>query len=127
MLREHAGSIGLGIAGFTWLTAAASFTIAEGGRDHVHSFADGLWWSAATITTVGYGDIYPVTPAGRLIGGFTMVVGISIGIVVGRPAVTVTRSSSAASSTGASAARASAAPASSAQIAHVRLRAPRAG
>jgi voltage-gated potassium channel len=31
----------------------------------------------STITTVGYGDIYPVTTAGRIIGGFTMVIGIS--------------------------------------------------
>jgi voltage-gated potassium channel len=36
-----------------------------------------LWWAAATITTVGYGDIYPVTPAGRIIAVFTMIVGIS--------------------------------------------------
>ena len=42
-----------------------------------HSFFDALWWSLATITTVGYGDIYPVTTAGRIIGGFTMIVGIS--------------------------------------------------
>ena len=39
--------------------------------------ADGRWWAAATITTVGYGDVYPVTPVGRLVGGFTKVVGIS--------------------------------------------------
>jgi voltage-gated potassium channel len=36
-----------------------------------------LWWSASTITTVGYGDVYPVTFAGPVIGVFTMVVGVS--------------------------------------------------
>lgn len=77
LLREHAAGLALGIAGFTWLLSAAAFTVAENGQERAHSFADGLWWSAATITTVGYGDIYPVTPVGRLIGGFTMVVGIS--------------------------------------------------
>ena len=68
----------------TWLTSAAAFTLAEdvgdGGR--VHSFFDALWWSTATITTVGYGDVYPVSAAGRIIGGFTMVVGISTFAVV---------------------------------------------
>ena len=48
----------------------------------VHSFGDALWWSAATITTVGYGDIYPVTFVGRIIGVITMVVGISTFAVV---------------------------------------------
>ena len=46
------------------------------------SFFDALWWSAATITTVGYGDIYPVTAAGRIIAVFTMVVGVSTLAVV---------------------------------------------
>jgi voltage-gated potassium channel len=79
MLREHAASIALGLAGLTWLTAAAAFTVAEdvGVNGRVHSFFDALWWSVSTITTVGYGDIYPVTTAGRIIGGFTMIVGIS--------------------------------------------------
>lgn len=78
LLKEHAGALALGLAGFTWLMSAAAFTIAENGRrDVALSFADGLWWAAATITTVGYGDVYPVTPVGRIIGGFTMVVGIS--------------------------------------------------
>jgi voltage-gated potassium channel len=35
-----------------------------------------MWWSIATLTTVGYGDIYPVTPAGRLIGSVVAVLGI---------------------------------------------------
>ena len=77
MLREHAAGLALGSAGFTWLFSAAAFTIAEGGSERTHSFADALWWSAATITTVGYGDIFPVTPVGRIVGVFTMVMGIS--------------------------------------------------
>lgn len=77
MLREHAAGLALGSAGFTWLFSAASFTIAERGGERPHSFSDALWWAASTITTVGYGDIYPVTPVGRIIGVFTMVVGIS--------------------------------------------------
>lgn len=33
---------------------------------------EGLWWASTTITTVGSGDVYPVTTAGRLVGVDTM-------------------------------------------------------
>jgi voltage-gated potassium channel len=72
------------MAGMTWLTSAVAFTLAEdvGVHGRVHSFFDALWWSTETITTVGYGDVAPVTAAGRLVGGVTMVVGISTFAVV---------------------------------------------
>jgi len=38
---------------------------------------DALWWAASTVTTVGYGDVVPVTTAGRLVGGALMFVGIA--------------------------------------------------
>ena len=99
ILRRRAASFALGLAGMTWITSAAAFTLAEdvgdGGR--VHSFFDALWWSSSTITTVGYGDIYPVTAAGRIVGTFTMVVGIStFAIVTARIAAFLARDDSAA-------------------------------
>jgi voltage-gated potassium channel len=39
---------------------------------------DALWWSFVTITTVGYGDQYPVTTLGRLVGVFVMFAGVGI-------------------------------------------------
>lgn len=82
--KEKAASVAFGLAGLTLITSAVGFTIAEdvGDGRRIQSFFDALWWSAATITTVGYGDIYPVTAAGRVIAVFTMVVGISTLAVV---------------------------------------------
>ena len=39
---------------------------------------DSLWWAVATFTTVGYGDIYPVTPAGRFLGAVIGLLGIGL-------------------------------------------------
>jgi voltage-gated potassium channel len=44
---------------------------------NIRTFGDALWWSAATVTTVGYGDHFPVTTQGRFIAVALMVVGIA--------------------------------------------------
>jgi len=84
LIRRHAARFALSFAGFTLLTSATAFTLAEdvGQNGRVHSYFDALWWSASTMTTVGYGDIYPITVAGRLIAIVTMVVGISAASIV---------------------------------------------
>jgi voltage-gated potassium channel len=38
----------------------------------------GLWWAVATLTTVGYGDIYPVTAFGRFLGAVTALLGVGL-------------------------------------------------
>ena len=43
-----------------------------------HSVAEGLWWSLVTLTTVGYGDISPVTVEGRITGAALMLSGIAV-------------------------------------------------
>lgn len=84
LLRDRAATLAFGLAGFTCITSAVAFTMAEdvGANGRIHSFFDALWWSASTITTVGYGDVYPVTAVGRIIAIFTMLVGISTLAVV---------------------------------------------
>lgn len=50
----------------------------------IQSIDIAVWWGWVTSTTVGYGDFYPVTPAGRILGALTMVFGIALtGIVTG--------------------------------------------
>ena len=49
----------------------------EAQPDKFRSIPDALWWGVATITTVGYGDVYPVTTLGKLIGGCLAVFGIA--------------------------------------------------
>src|SRR4051812_24962679 len=45
---------------------------------NIKTGGDAFWWAFVTITTVGYGDRYPVTGGGRLVGMITMAVGIGI-------------------------------------------------
>lgn len=84
LLKRHAASFAFGLSGLTWISSAVAFTIVEDiGKDgRFDSFFDALWWSACTITTVGYGDIYPATPAGRVVAVLTMIVGVSTLAVV---------------------------------------------
>jgi len=42
------------------------------------TFGDALWWAITTITTVGYGDMYPVTPLGRMVAAALMMSGIAV-------------------------------------------------
>jgi voltage-gated potassium channel len=45
---------------------------------NITTFGDALWWGTTTITTVGYGDRYPTTGAGRLVGFGLMLAGIAL-------------------------------------------------
>ena len=45
-------------------------------RANIQTPGDALWWAMTTITTVGYGDRYPVTPEGRVVAAMLMTVGV---------------------------------------------------
>ena len=48
------------------------------------TLGDGLWWSIVTLTTVGYGDKFPITTEGKILGAAVMLVGLSFyGLVAG--------------------------------------------
>jgi voltage-gated potassium channel len=45
-------------------------------HSNIHTIGDALWWSAVTVTTVGYGDFYPVTTEGRITACLLMGTGL---------------------------------------------------
>lgn len=50
----------------------------------IRTFGDSVWWACSAITTVGYGDVTPVTPLGRLFAVFLMACGLALlGAVTG--------------------------------------------
>lgn len=51
------------------------------------NIGDGMWWAIVTFTTVGYGDIYPITPIGRLLSAFISLIGIAM---IARPTGIIT-------------------------------------
>ena len=61
-------------------TSAVSVLEAERYADgaNITSFPDAFWWAIASVTTVGYGDRFPVTDDGRFIATMLMVVGIGL-------------------------------------------------
>ena len=46
--------------------------------DAFSSIPDAMWWGVTTLTTVGYGDIYPITPLGKFLGAIISLLGIGI-------------------------------------------------
>lgn len=67
-VKNWLGRILLGIGGYLLLLLA--LTAAESGDPDasIQSFSDALWYSIVTLSTVGYGDLYPVTALGKIIG-----------------------------------------------------------
>jgi voltage-gated potassium channel len=52
--------------------------VERGDGANIRTASDAVWWSFATVTTVGYGDRYPVTNEGRIIAGALMVSGVGL-------------------------------------------------
>jgi len=58
--------------------ASIYYAEAQSPDSNIGSAGDAIWWGQVTITTVGYGDRFPVTPQGRAIGVFLLFAGIGL-------------------------------------------------
>lgn len=83
--RNRAGSDGSAswivwpTALIVWLGAAEGFWMVERGHNaNIHTFGDALYLAFITVSTVGYGDIRPVTPEGKVIAGALVFVGLGL-------------------------------------------------
>lgn len=76
--ERHALLACLVILGSTILISAGMLYVAEHNEqpDKFGSIPEAMWWAVATVTTVGYGDVVPVTTAGRIVGAVTMIAGL---------------------------------------------------
>ncbi len=64
--------------GLVLIVATLVMSAERGHNSDLDSFPDALWWSVATVTTVGYGDVVPVTQAGRAFAYVLMIGGIGL-------------------------------------------------
>ncbi len=108
---DHIPPVRRGLAGLKraldWRTlgplavAASSVTIVgallvwlaeRSANEALHEFSEALWWAIVTVTTVGYGDITPVTPMGRFVAVLLMVTGIgTIGMLASQVSAAIIR------------------------------------
>ena len=61
-----------------FMSSVIFYQIEKDANANISNFLDAVWWSFATVTTVGYGDITPVTVSGRIIGICLMIGGTGL-------------------------------------------------
>lgn len=64
--------------GIVFIFATIMYFIERGHNPKIESFLDAVWWSFSTTTTIGYGDIVPVTSFGKIVGIGLMLIGVAI-------------------------------------------------
>lgn len=78
--RSYELWLSVGIAGLLLVVSSTLLYLveAEAQPEAFGSIPRAMWWSLATLTTVGYGDVVPVTPLGRIFAAFTAITGIGL-------------------------------------------------
>jgi ion channel len=88
--RQHRADSALAVIAFLIIVAAQFGGIAvilaerTNAEANIKTASDAIWWAAVTIGTLGYGDRYPITDPGRIVGLAVMIIGVALlGVLTG--------------------------------------------
>jgi voltage-gated potassium channel len=78
--RKEELFLAFSMAGFVLIVASTLMYLAENEAqpDKFGSIPRTMWWAIVTMTTVGYGDVYPITPVGKFLSGMVSVAAIGL-------------------------------------------------
>jgi voltage-gated potassium channel len=83
-LAAQLGQVGIIVAGLIFTCAYVAYSAEHPVNKEFATFGDALWWAVVTITTVGYGDITPITRVGRITAVVLMFSGLAVlGVLAG--------------------------------------------
>jgi voltage-gated potassium channel len=83
-LVQQLGRVGVVFTVITITCAYVAYSVEKATNPLFNSFGTSVWWAFVTVTTVGYGDVYPITTAGRITGVVLMFAGVAlIGVLAG--------------------------------------------
>src|SRR5664280_1363603 len=78
-VSDQLGALCIVVLFFVMLSSTILFEFEHLAQPQIFAkFSDAVWWSISTLTTVGYGDKYPITSAGRVTATFTVVFGLGV-------------------------------------------------
>ena len=83
-LARQLGRVGVVVTIMILTCAYVAYSVEKATNPLFNSFGTSVWWAVVTITTVGYGDVYPITTAGRITGVLLMFSGVGLlGVLAG--------------------------------------------
>jgi voltage-gated potassium channel len=83
-LAKQLGRLGVIVFIIIVTCAYVAYSVERATNPLFNSYGTSVWWAVVTITTVGYGDVYPITTAGRITGVILMFCGLALfGVLAG--------------------------------------------
>jgi voltage-gated potassium channel len=76
--QEYALILGLLLVSILFSASVLYWAEGDAQPDKFGSIPRAMWWAIITLTTIGYGDVFPITPVGRIITGFIAVMGVML-------------------------------------------------